>query len=67
MPTVKFYHLRFTAEDLLPGSGDASKLALAPAYVTISSSIFHSSRGYGYDTRHRDVDQLAYYLVYIDR
>lgn len=33
MQTVKFYNLRFNAEDLLPGTGNTSKLALAPAHV----------------------------------
>lgn len=41
MQIVKFYNLRFNAEDLPPGSGDASKLAMAPALVNGIGNIFN--------------------------
>ena len=55
MQIVKFHNMRFNAKDLLQGTGDTYKLAMAPALVIIIGKIFNPSGDYGHDTSNKNV------------
>ena len=65
---VMFYNMRFNAQDLLPGTGDTDKLAMASTLVAISSKVLtHLKMAYhGHDTSDKNKSASnKYVLVYL--